>query len=229
MRKWGAGLALALLLAGAALGAWQPFRREARMAGGGRSGRLIWIELDRKRLTVYENGAEAAVFPIASGARDTPSPVGVYRITHRFETALSGFGTRFLGLNVAFGQYGIHGTNMPGSIGRSVSHGCIRLRIGDAEKLYRMAGTGTPVVIEGGPYGAVSAGLRPLREGDRGSDVALLQRRLIQRGLLDGSADGVFGAATRRAVLAACRACGLPESDVASYALQRRLGIICFE
>lgn len=43
--------------------------------------------------------------------------------------------------------YGIHGTNVPESIGRSVSHGCIRLRNEDIEKLYDMIPVGTPVYI----------------------------------------------------------------------------------
>ena len=73
--------------------------------------RMIWIETDRKRLTVYEDRRAALVFPIASGAADTPSPLGVFRVVSRFETESSGFGTRFLGLNVHRGQYGIHGTN----------------------------------------------------------------------------------------------------------------------
>ncbi|HEU4879857.1 MAG TPA: L,D-transpeptidase [Gemmatimonadaceae bacterium] len=43
--------------------------------------------------------------------------------------------------------YGIHGTNVPESIGRSVSHGCVRLRNEDIEKLYDMVPIGTPVYI----------------------------------------------------------------------------------
>lgn len=43
--------------------------------------------------------------------------------------------------------YGIHGTNEPASIGRSVSHGCVRLRNEDVEKLYDMVSVGTPVYI----------------------------------------------------------------------------------
>jgi hypothetical protein len=43
--------------------------------------------------------------------------------------------------------YGIHGTNEPESIGRSVSHGCVRLRNEDIEKLYDMVPVGTPVYI----------------------------------------------------------------------------------
>jgi lipoprotein-anchoring transpeptidase ErfK/SrfK len=43
--------------------------------------------------------------------------------------------------------YGIHGTNLPETIGRSVSHGCVRLRNEDIEKLYDMVPVGTPVYI----------------------------------------------------------------------------------
>ena len=43
--------------------------------------------------------------------------------------------------------YGIHGTNAPESIGRSVSHGCVRLKNEDIEKLYDMVPVGTPVYI----------------------------------------------------------------------------------
>lgn len=43
--------------------------------------------------------------------------------------------------------YGIHGTNAPETIGRSVSHGCVRLRNEDIEKLYEMVALGTPVYI----------------------------------------------------------------------------------
>ena len=198
-------------------------------AGQSPRGLLIWIDLDLKRLTVYENGQSIAVFPIASGAKNTPSPVGVFKITHRFSTQLSGFGTRFLGLNVPWGQYGIHGTNKPSSIGQNASHGCIRLSVGDAEKLYAMIPNGTKVVIQGGPYGALSSGLRALQEGDRGADVFLLQQQLIRQGFLSGAADGIFGSSTRLAVLAAARHFSLPESDRVSYALWQALGVTLFE
>ncbi len=189
---------------------------------------LVWIELDLKRLTVYENGTAAAVYPIASGAADTPSPVGVFRVSSRFATELSGFGTRFLGLSVPWGSYGVHGTNKPESIGRSASHGCIRLRVRDAEALYRMIPNGTQVVLDGGPYGALTNGYRALKEGDRGADVYQLQQRLIQRGFLYGWPDGVFGPNTQAAVTAARHVLSLPPGS-ADAALQRRLGMILFE
>jgi hypothetical protein len=43
--------------------------------------------------------------------------------------------------------YGIHGTDHPESIGHAASHGCVRLRNEDIEKLYDMVPVGTPVYI----------------------------------------------------------------------------------
>jgi lipoprotein-anchoring transpeptidase ErfK/SrfK len=43
--------------------------------------------------------------------------------------------------------YGIHGTDHPESIGQSVSHGCVRMRNEDIERLYPMVAVGTPVYI----------------------------------------------------------------------------------
>ena len=49
-------------------------------------------------------------------------------------------------LNLGDG-YALHGTNVPTSIGHSVSHGCVRLRNEDIETLYRMIPVGTAVYI----------------------------------------------------------------------------------
>ena len=49
-------------------------------------------------------------------------------------------------LNMGDG-YAIHGTNQPETVGRAVSHGCVRLRNEDIAKLYAMVSVGTPVYI----------------------------------------------------------------------------------
>jgi hypothetical protein len=49
-------------------------------------------------------------------------------------------------LNLGDG-YALHGTNKPETIGRSVSHGCVRLRNEDISRLYDMVQVGTPVFI----------------------------------------------------------------------------------
>lgn len=43
--------------------------------------------------------------------------------------------------------YGLHGTNEPNSIGRAVSHGCVRMRNEDIRALYELVALGTPVFI----------------------------------------------------------------------------------
>jgi lipoprotein-anchoring transpeptidase ErfK/SrfK len=51
-------------------------------------------------------------------------------------------------LTLRGGEYAIHGTNNPGSIGGFVSHGCIRMYNSDIRELYRRVDIGTPVVVE---------------------------------------------------------------------------------
>ncbi len=49
-------------------------------------------------------------------------------------------------LNLGDG-YALHGTNKPETIGRAVSHGCVRLRNEDIARLHSLVGVGTPVYI----------------------------------------------------------------------------------
>lgn len=51
-------------------------------------------------------------------------------------------------LTLAGGEYAIHGTNNPGSIGGFVSYGCIRMHNQDILDLYARVHFGTPVVVE---------------------------------------------------------------------------------
>lgn len=51
-------------------------------------------------------------------------------------------------LTLRGGEYAIHGTNRPESIGGFVSHGCIRMHNRDIRALYQMVQVGTPVIVE---------------------------------------------------------------------------------
>ena len=46
------------------------------------------------------------------------------------------------------GEYAIHGTNRPGSVGGFVSYGCIRMLNSDILDLFKRVAVGTPVVVE---------------------------------------------------------------------------------
>jgi lipoprotein-anchoring transpeptidase ErfK/SrfK len=50
-------------------------------------------------------------------------------------------------MTLSVDQYAIHGTNSPGSVGKFVSHGCIRMYNADIMDLYRRVDVGTPVVV----------------------------------------------------------------------------------
>ena len=50
-------------------------------------------------------------------------------------------------LTLSGGEYAIHGTNVPGSIGGFVSYGCIRMYNQDIVDLYQRVGVGTQVVV----------------------------------------------------------------------------------
>jgi len=49
-------------------------------------------------------------------------------------------------MTLSNGNYAIHGTNRPGSIGRAVSYGCIRMANSDIQDLFQRVSVRTPVV-----------------------------------------------------------------------------------
>ena len=192
-------------------------------------GAWLWVDVPQKALLLYQGATLTKRYAIATGTGETPTPIGTFRVTHRFSGDLGGFGTRFLGLNVPWGQFGVHGTNKPGSIGSNASHGCIRMYNRDAEELYRKIPNGTLVVIEGGPYGQLDGSLRTLRAGDRNSHVAAVQRRLMVLGYYGGQADGIFGRSTQQAVVKARSALGLSGGGQVDWAFYRAVGLCLFE
>jgi lipoprotein-anchoring transpeptidase ErfK/SrfK len=50
-------------------------------------------------------------------------------------------------MTLAGGEYAIHGTNMPGSVGGFVSYGCIRMLNADISDLYERVSVGTRVLV----------------------------------------------------------------------------------
>jgi lipoprotein-anchoring transpeptidase ErfK/SrfK len=129
-------------------------------ADGGQQNRIVLVSLVDRKLAVIDNGVVLATFQVAVGAKVSPSPTGEFTIVsrvinptyyHRGTVIPTGkdnpVGTRWVGLTLK--GYGIHGTNAPGSIGRAASHGCIRLRNRDMERLFTMLRVGDVVKIRG--------------------------------------------------------------------------------
>ncbi|MBQ2015284.1 MAG: L,D-transpeptidase [Peptococcaceae bacterium] len=106
----------------------------------------IQIILKERRLYLYRNNLLRAVFPVAIGKTQTPTPVGNWQVINKKILTEPGvFGTRWIGLDNP--GYGIHGTNTPEAIGSAVSMGCIRMYNADVEQLFDLVFIGMPVII----------------------------------------------------------------------------------
>lgn len=217
---------LALILIAVTQSVWSPTLREV---SSGKRQMLIVIDIRQMSLTLYENQVAVKRYPVAAGKGKTPTPLGVFQINRKYTTKPSGFGTRFMGLNVPWGNYGIHGTNKPGSIGNNASHGCIRMFSRDAEELYRLVSVGTYVIIEGGSYGELGDALKTLHLEDRNSQVRAVQRKLFALGYYTGNPDGVFGWGTLTALRRFKEDNGLPTTDVVDEQTYQALGLMLFE
>ncbi len=159
----------------------------------------ILIQIDEKKLYLYEDGICIKQYTIASGRPDLPSPIGDWEITDKGKWGKS-FGGRWLGLNVKWGSYGIHGTTNQNSIGRAASHGCIRMYNKDIRELYDIVPSGTPVIIRNGPFGSFGTGFRNLKPGDRGADVLAVQERLKALGYFTDEATGIYEESLKTAI-----------------------------
>lgn len=155
------------------------------------------IDLSSPMLKVYQDGKLYRTFAVALGKPETQTPIGTWHIVQKAENWGKGFGTRWLGLDVSWGTYGIHGTNRLASIGHYSSHGCVRMRNGDVEQLYKMIPIGTPVIITGNPLNHI----RKLEYGDIGADVQLVQKQLQRAGYLRDTCDGRFEQSTEFALI----------------------------
>lgn len=186
----------------------------------------ILIEVDRKRLTLIDMKNEDILktYPIATGKPSSPTPLGTFLITEKAQWG-EGFGTRWIGLDVAWGKYGIHGTNQPGTIGANLSAGCIRMRNNDVEELYSLINHYDLVVITNGLYGPFGQGFRELKPGDKGADVLEVQKRLQQEGYYNGNLDGIYGEIMKSSLIKFLKEHNLALTDRVNKEIYNNLGI----
>jgi len=105
----------------------------------------ISINTIEHTLSLYIDNELFKTYPVAVGKPSTPSPKGVFTIVRKALNPGGPFGVRWIGLSKR--HYGIHGTNNPNSIGKDISHGCIRLYNEDVSELYDLVLIGDTVEI----------------------------------------------------------------------------------
>jgi lipoprotein-anchoring transpeptidase ErfK/SrfK len=128
-------------------------------------GPVIVIRRRSNRLFLYDGTRYRRFFVVATGQSQYPTPLGRFRIVVKWRNPWwyppnspwaqgqkpippgpeNPLGTRWMGLSAP--GVGIHGTPSDASIGYSVSHGCIRMHISEAEWLFNHVDVGTTVFI----------------------------------------------------------------------------------
>jgi lipoprotein-anchoring transpeptidase ErfK/SrfK len=129
-------------------------------------GPVIVIKRGSNKLTLYNGMKTVRVFTVATGQNIYPTPLGRFQIIVKWKNPWwypptndswakglrpvppgpnNPLGTRWMGLSSP--GVGIHGTDEPASIGYSLSHGCIRMLVPQAEWLFDHVDVGTPVFI----------------------------------------------------------------------------------
>jgi L,D-transpeptidase ErfK/SrfK len=154
----------------------------------------IMIDIDR-RVLIYAAPQFMKTYPVAVGRPSLPTPLGNWSIVSKALNPRGAFGVRWMRLSIPWGGYGIHGTNNPKSIGKAVSHGCVRMYNTDVIEVYERTPVGTPVTIIGKAYNR-----RTLKIGDQGSDVQEIQKMLKKLRFYRAKLDGEYGPYTEQAV-----------------------------
>jgi lipoprotein-anchoring transpeptidase ErfK/SrfK len=105
----------------------------------------IDISLTHHTLTLKQNGIIIKTYPVGIGKMVARTPGGIFTIINKEPNPGGPFGAFWMGLSRK--HYGIHGTNDPSSIGKSVSHGCIRMNNRDVLELAKSVPLQTLVKI----------------------------------------------------------------------------------
>jgi hypothetical protein len=128
-------------------------------------GPVIVIRRGSNRLLLYKGMRYRRYFAVATGQNQYPTPLGRFTVVVKWRNPWwyppnspwakgqrpippgpdNPLGTRWMGLSAP--GVGIHGTPSDSSIGYSVSHGCIRMHIPEAEWLFNHIDVGTTVFI----------------------------------------------------------------------------------
>ncbi|MFZ2975538.1 MAG: L,D-transpeptidase family protein [Candidatus Moraniibacteriota bacterium] len=123
-----------------------------------KTGKYIDINLSAQVMSIFQDGKILDSFMVSSGKKGMDTPKMETKIYNKFPRPFSKayglFMPNWMAL-VSDGKYGIHELpEWPGGykeganhLGIPVSHGCVRLGVGSAKRVYDFAEVGTPVVI----------------------------------------------------------------------------------
>lgn len=122
------------------------------------------ISLSRRKITFYRQNTPIKSYPVAVGKAGWETPQGNFTVLEMWQNptwinpltdeAIAGgdpenpLGRRWIGFwTDGINWIGLHGTSNPKSIGKAVSHGCVRMHNKDIEELFAKVKPGTPIRV----------------------------------------------------------------------------------
>lgn len=124
-----------------------------------------------------------------------------------------------------WGNYGIHGTDRPWSIGSNASGGCVRMYNHDALEISNLVQVGTPVKVIGTPFSPFYEERRHLQAGMNGADVQEVQRTLNEKGYYKYNIDGMWSWRTQKAIMSFQKDHGFKETGIVDEDIYAALGL----
>lgn len=126
----------------------------------------IIINIPSRTLELFKGGKLIKTYPVGVGRSSFPTPIGQFQIITMVEDPgwenpykplghirihsgkTNPLGTRWIGFKAdKGGEFGIHGTDNPASVGKYSSHGCVRMKVKDAEDLFKHVRMNMPVLV----------------------------------------------------------------------------------
>ena len=117
----------------------------------------LLVDKSDLRATVYKDGEPVWSAPVGIGTPTTPTPNGRFYVREllKMHPPTGAYGPYIYGTSgyaklsefPGGGIIGVHGTSQPGLIPGRPSHGCVRLRNADVERLQKLLPIGAPVRI----------------------------------------------------------------------------------
>jgi lipoprotein-anchoring transpeptidase ErfK/SrfK len=136
-----------------------------------RTGKIV-VDKSEHTLSLFDAADQLiAQFPVSTGSKQDPLPIGSWKVEHLTENPIFYYNPKLFwdadpadkktriapGPNNPVGvawvdltkeHYGIHGTPEPSGVGRTQSHGCIRLTNWDVAKLVKSVPAGIDVILQ---------------------------------------------------------------------------------
>lgn len=112
-----------------------------------------WIEVDLsdQKLIAWEGPNKIYSVTVSTGKTATPTVTGTFQVqTKQPSGRMRGpdYNVPYVPYIMYFFQgYAIHGAYWHNRFGTPVSHGCVNLQVSEAERLFKWASVGTPVVV----------------------------------------------------------------------------------